>query len=257
MEIGGKNRQNVTSVKKQSSIVAKRARYLAHALNTDDRIVRKIDTLEQKIQNARLDRKNAKNFCEKEIEQLQRILADLEKRYSRKGARLGLVFCLVMLLGNLIIFIAAYRLNVPKSTYHANPNFYIILGIITYICLSGVLYLYYRAYRWLSIHAVYPLLRVKSSSEKADAFFRWSALLAFGSLFTLSFQQSVIAFATTVPTVFSPNMSLVVLASNLWTTFAQFFNSSPLVAMATFLTLLPFVIACIRKIYGSVLKNTP
>ena len=221
------------------------------------KIVRKIDMLEQKIQNATLDRKNAKNFCGKEIEQLQRILSDLEKRFSKKAARLGLIFCLVMLFGNLIIFISAYRQNVPKSIYQTSPNFYIILGIITYICLSGLLFLYYRFYRWLSINAIYPFLaRVRSSSEKANAFFRWSTVLAIGSLYTLLFQQSVIAFATKVPTIFSPNMSPVVLASNFWTTFAQFFNSSPLVAMATFLTLLPFVIASVRKIYRSVLKNT-
>ena len=107
MEIVEKSRQNVTSVKKQASINAKRARYLAQALNTDDKIVRKIDMLEQKIQNATLDRKNAKNFCGKEIEQLQRILADLEKRFSKQAARLGLSFCLLILFADLIVFISA------------------------------------------------------------------------------------------------------------------------------------------------------
>jgi len=77
MENKEKSRQSITTVKKQASNYANRARYLAQATHADDKIVRKINMLEQKIQNATLNRSNAKNFCGKEIEQLQLILFNL------------------------------------------------------------------------------------------------------------------------------------------------------------------------------------
>lgn len=256
METVGKSRQNVASVKKQASLSAHRARYLARTLHVDDKLVRKIDALEQKIQSTSLDRKTSKNFCGKEIEQLQSILADLEKQYAKNTARLGLRFCLLILAANLVVFMASYEQSIPKGMYQTNANFYIILGITTYLCSSAFLFFYFCFYKWLSIHVVYPLLaRIRSSSEKANAFLHWSTVLALGSLFTLLFQRLVIALATLVPTIFSPSMSLLVLISNFVTACVQFFNSSPIVAIATFFTILAVILDLLRKIYRSVLEK--
>jgi hypothetical protein len=256
VEFEEKHRQSIANVKKKATTYANRARYLAQIMKTDDKILRKINNLEQKIQNASLNRNTAKNFCGKEIGQLQLILSDLEKRYSKNTARLEIRFCLLVIVVNLVVFIATYQESIPKGTYQTNSNFYIILGITTYIFLSGFLFLYFRFYRWLSINAVYPFLaRVRSSSERTNIFFRWSTVFAIGSLFTLLFQRLVVAFATIVPTIVSPSMTFVELLSSTWAGFIQFFNSSTLVAIATFVTIVPFLGILLKKIYKLLLRQ--
>jgi hypothetical protein len=256
VEVEEKHRQNIAHVKKQATNYANRATYLAQIMKIDDKILQKINNLEQKINNATLNRKNAKNFCREEIGQLQRILSDLDKEYSKRIFRFELYFYLILLLTNHIIFNVAYHDNIPKDLYQTNFIFYEILGIVTYGCLGVFLLLYFRFYNWLSTNVVHPVLaRLRSSSEGINKFFRWSTIFAIGSIFTLLFQRLVIAFATIVPTIFSPTMTFFEIPSNIWTGFIQLFNSSTLVAIATFLAIVPFLGILLKKIYKLVLKQ--
>lgn len=255
MEVEEKHRQNIAHVKKQATNYANRARYLAQIMKSDDKILQKINNLEQKINDASLNRKTAKNFCREEIGQLQRILSDLEKQYSKRAFRFELCFYLLLLFANHIVFTAAYHDNIPKGLYQTNFIFYEILGIVTYACLSVILFFYFLFYKWLSTNVVHPLLaRLRTSSEGVNTFFRWSTILAIGSTFTLLFQRLVIAFATIVPTIFPPSMTFFEFLSNIWTGFIQLFNSSTLVAIATFLTIVPLLVILIKKVFKFMLK---
>lgn len=252
MENKGKSRQSVTSVKKRASNYANRARYLAEAVKAGDKIFEQINTLEQNVENTTLGRKNAKNFCEKEIEGLKAILSDLEKQFTRQGNRLELTFSLFVIVINIIVFIGYYTQNIPSDLYKINPNFYVIMSIITCICLVGFFLLYFRSYKWLYINVIITILEsIYSSNLRANKLFRGILILFIWSIFTGIYRGLVLAFATTVPKVFSPTMPIIGIFTAILATFVNIFNSSPIVAIATCLTILPFLISFLKKVFKS------
>ena len=250
MENKGKSRQGVTSVKKRASNYANRARFLAEAVEAEDKIFQKINTLEQKVQSSTLGRKNAKNFCEKEIEELKAILSDLEKRFTRRVNRLELTFSLFVVVINIIVFVGYYTQSIPNNLYQMSPNFYLIIGIITCICLAGFFLLYFRAYKWLYINVIISTLEsMYPSNLRANKLFRGILVLSVWSVFTGLYRGLVLVFATIVPKIFSPTMSIAGFFAAIWTTFVNIFNSSPIVAIATCLTILPFLIGFLKKVF--------
>ncbi len=255
MEIEAKNRQSVANVKKQATNYANRARFLAQVMNADDKTLRKINSLEQKIQNATLTRKNAKNFCEKEIGQLQLILSDLEKRYTRRASFYELAFSLLVLIENLFVFWGFYNSSIPKGAGQTSSNFFLVLGIITYICLIGIFFLYFRTFKWLSVKFLYPFYTRIYTPNIYPRLYKILPSFVIFSICIFIFRILVLAFATTVPKIFSPSMTFVEFLSTAWTAFIQLFTSSPLVAMATFLTILPFLVIPLKKIFNYMLKK--
>ncbi len=59
------------------------ARGLANANRVERSLQERINTVEKDIRKAQFDRSRPNNFCKKEIEELQTILSDLNKREAK------------------------------------------------------------------------------------------------------------------------------------------------------------------------------
>ena len=200
--------------------------------------------MEKDIRKAQFDRSRPNNFCKKEIEELQTILSDLNKREAKFLRRNKWKLLLNLGIFKFLVFLGFYTTSIPQDAYNKYSSFYLSLGLVIYLFLVMFLLIYYRAFMTFFYKALAWTLQYPEKEAKK---YRFYITLILGSFFLGGYGQLVVVCAVTIPKFFSPALPITTLS--ILNGVIQALLSAPVSALVVIVTLgIPLPTGCATRL---------